>query len=70
MDIVPALEKPSAQNLLMVGGSNESSNLQRSRVRVYLLLRKAQEKYLGLFPILFAVFIAVTSSEMLNIHIV
>lgn len=66
MDIVPALEKPSAGKLLMVGGSNGSFNLQRSKVRLYLLLRKTQEKYLGLFPILFAVFRGGMSSEMLK----
>lgn len=35
MDIVPALEKPSAREPLRVGGSNGSLNLKRSIVRLY-----------------------------------
>lgn len=64
MDIVPALEKPSARKL--VSGSNGSLSLQRGIVRLYLILRKTQEKYLGLLLILFLVFRGVMSSEMLT----
>lgn len=35
MDMVPALEKPSAGEPLMVGGSNGSLSFQRSIVRLY-----------------------------------
>lgn len=66
VDIVPALEKPSAGKLVMVSGSNGSLSLQRSIVRLYLILRKTQEKFLGLLPILFAVFRGNMSSEMLT----
>lgn len=35
VDIVPALEKPSAREPLRVGGSNGSLNLKRSILRLY-----------------------------------
>lgn len=66
VDLVPALAKPSAQEPVMVGGSNRSLNLHRSLVRLYFC-EKTQEEYLGLLPILFAVFRGVTSSEMLTL---
>lgn len=53
MDIIPALDKPTAQEPLKVAGNNRKLNFQSSIVRLYFCEKNVGKMFIS--PVLFAV---------------